>query len=116
MLPLHLCPFLFYLVNTDEQYVGLFLALTETFEYYMEDTDDTVESVCDSPFLSYLCLFRDGGLKRAKVKDAFKEEQQNLYSKVLLGEQDEGDQGDDQHLEDENPEEDERNQDPTKEQ
>ncbi|KAK5878935.1 hypothetical protein CesoFtcFv8_024294 [Champsocephalus esox] len=61
-------------------------------------------------------LIWDGGLKRAKVKDAFKEEQQNLYSKVLLGEQDEGDLGDDQHLEDENPEEDERNQDPTKEQ
>ena len=53
-------------------------------------------------FLSYLCSFRDGGLKRAKVKEAFKEEQQKLYSKVLVGTQD---QGDNEHLEDENPEE-----------
>ncbi|XP_036973767.1 glycerol-3-phosphate acyltransferase 4-like isoform X2 [Acanthopagrus latus] len=29
-------------------------------------------------------LIWDGGLKRAKVKDAFKEEQQKLYSKVLV--------------------------------
>lgn len=28
---------------------------------------------------------RDGGLKREKVKDVFKEEQQKLYSKVLVG-------------------------------
>ncbi|XP_070845008.1 glycerol-3-phosphate acyltransferase 4-like [Chaetodon trifascialis] len=48
-------------------------------------------------------LIWDGGLKRAKVKDAFKEEQQKLYSKVLVGEQD---QANNKHLEDENPEED----------
>lgn len=30
---------------------------------------------------------RDGGLKRAKVKDTFKEEQQKLYSKMLVGTQ-----------------------------
>uniref|UniRef100_A0A8C3A1L1 Glycerol-3-phosphate acyltransferase 4 n=1 Tax=Cyclopterus lumpus TaxID=8103 RepID=A0A8C3A1L1_CYCLU len=30
-------------------------------------------------------LIWDGGLKREKVKDAFKEEQQKLYSKVLVG-------------------------------
>ncbi|XP_039636282.1 glycerol-3-phosphate acyltransferase 4 isoform X2 [Perca fluviatilis] len=59
-------------------------------------------------------LIWDGGLKRAKVKDAFKEEQQKLYSKVLVGEQ-----SDDTHLEDENQEEDENpedesNQDSTK--
>ncbi|XP_031133805.1 glycerol-3-phosphate acyltransferase 4 isoform X2 [Sander lucioperca] len=64
-------------------------------------------------------LIWDGGLKRAKVKDAFKEEQQKLYSKVLVGEQDEGEQSDDMHLEDENQEEDENpedesNQDSTK--
>ncbi|XP_028457479.1 glycerol-3-phosphate acyltransferase 4 isoform X2 [Perca flavescens] len=47
-------------------------------------------------------LIWDGGLKRAKVKDAFKEEQQKLYSKVLVGEQ-----SDTTHLEDENQEEDE---------
>ncbi|XP_078127817.1 glycerol-3-phosphate acyltransferase 4 isoform X2 [Sander vitreus] len=52
-------------------------------------------------------LIWDGALKRAKVKDAFKEEQQKLYSKVLVGEQDEGEQSDDMHLEDENQEEDE---------
>lgn len=28
---------------------------------------------------------RDGGLKREKVKDAFKEEQQKLYSKMIVG-------------------------------
>lgn len=32
-----------------------------------------------------LCLFRDGGLKREKVKDTFKEEQQKLYSKMIVG-------------------------------
>lgn len=35
---------------------------------------------------SHLCVHRDGGLKRAKVKEALKEEQQKLYSKVLVGE------------------------------
>lgn len=33
------------------------------------------------------CLCRDGGLKREKVKDTFKEEQQKLYSKMLVGTQ-----------------------------
>ncbi|XP_020780978.1 glycerol-3-phosphate acyltransferase 4-like [Boleophthalmus pectinirostris] len=33
-------------------------------------------------------LVWDGGLKRAKVKDDFKKEQQKLYSKVLVGDQD----------------------------
>lgn len=33
------------------------------------------------------CVCRDGGLKRAKVKDTFKEEQQKLYSKMLVGAQ-----------------------------
>ncbi|XP_044189170.1 glycerol-3-phosphate acyltransferase 4 [Thunnus albacares] len=51
-------------------------------------------------------LIWDGGLKRAKVKDAFKEEQQKLYSKVLVGDQDQEDQSDNKVLEDENPEED----------
>ncbi|XP_038869405.1 glycerol-3-phosphate acyltransferase 4-like [Salvelinus namaycush] len=32
-------------------------------------------------------LLWDGGLKRGKVKDAFKEEQQKLYSKMLVGTQ-----------------------------
>ncbi|XP_065103620.1 glycerol-3-phosphate acyltransferase 4-like [Paramisgurnus dabryanus] len=32
-------------------------------------------------------LLWDGGLKRAKVKDTFKEEQQKLYSKILVGTQ-----------------------------
>lgn len=32
-----------------------------------------------------LCLCRDGGLKREKVKDTFKEEQQKLYSKMIVG-------------------------------
>lgn len=32
-------------------------------------------------------LCRDGGLKRGKVKDTFKEEQQKLYSKMLVGTQ-----------------------------
>lgn len=30
-------------------------------------------------------LSRDGGLKREKVKDTFKEEQQKLYSKIIVG-------------------------------
>lgn len=33
--------------------------------------------------LLFLCC-RDGGLKRAKVKDSFKEEQQKNYSKMLV--------------------------------
>lgn len=52
---------------------------------------------------SHLCALRDGGLKRAKVKDAFKEEQQKLYSKVLVGEQD---NVSNKHSEDATPEED----------
>uniref|UniRef100_A0A8C4E3W5 Glycerol-3-phosphate acyltransferase 4 n=1 Tax=Dicentrarchus labrax TaxID=13489 RepID=A0A8C4E3W5_DICLA len=58
-------------------------------------------------------LIWDGGLKRAKVKDAFKEEQQKLYSKVLVGEQDQGDQSDNKLVEDENPKEDKSHQDST---
>ncbi|XP_034402419.1 glycerol-3-phosphate acyltransferase 4-like isoform X2 [Cyclopterus lumpus] len=52
-------------------------------------------------------LIWDGGLKREKVKDAFKEEQQKLYSKVLVGGQEE-DQSDNTHFEDKNQEEDKR--------
>lgn len=33
----------------------------------------------------YPCSLRDGGLKRAKVNNAFKEGLQKLYSKVLVG-------------------------------
>jgi len=35
----------------------------------------------------FMCLsiLRDGGLKRAKVKDTFKEEQQKNYSKMIVG-------------------------------
>lgn len=38
-------------------------------------------------YLCYVCLsvHRDGGLKRAKVKDTFKEEQQKNYSKMIVG-------------------------------
>jgi len=54
------------------------------------------------------CALRDGGLKREKVKDAFKEEQQKLYSQVLVGEREVGDKSDNTHLEDENQEEDKR--------
>lgn len=39
-------------------------------------------ALAPSPSLS---LFRDGGLKREKVKDTFKEEQQKLYSKMIVG-------------------------------
>ncbi|XP_072227909.1 glycerol-3-phosphate acyltransferase 4 isoform X2 [Leuresthes tenuis] len=59
-------------------------------------------------------LVWDAGLKRAKVKDAFKEEQQKLYSKVLVG--DHEDQSEDKCLEGGNPWEDEDNQDSAKRQ
>lgn len=39
-------------------------------------------ALASSPPLS---LVRDGGLKREKVKDTFKEEQQKLYSKMIVG-------------------------------
>uniref|UniRef100_A0A6Q2Y007 Phospholipid/glycerol acyltransferase domain-containing protein n=1 Tax=Esox lucius TaxID=8010 RepID=A0A6Q2Y007_ESOLU len=42
-------------------------------------------------------LLWDGGLKRGKVKDTFREEQQKLYSKVLVGDQE--DQAEDRPLE-----------------
>lgn len=32
-----------------------------------------------------LCLCRDGGLKRAKVKDTFKEQEQKKYSSMVVG-------------------------------
>lgn len=35
-------------------------------------------------FTFLLLCCRDGGLKRAKVKDSFKEEQQKNYSKMLV--------------------------------
>lgn len=41
-------------------------------------------SKSSSPWYSY-SLLRDGGLKREKVKDTFKEEQQKLYSKMIVG-------------------------------
>uniref|UniRef100_A0AAQ5XZ75 Phospholipid/glycerol acyltransferase domain-containing protein n=1 Tax=Amphiprion ocellaris TaxID=80972 RepID=A0AAQ5XZ75_AMPOC len=55
-------------------------------------------------------LIWDGGLKRAKVKDVFKEEQQKLYSKVLVG--DSEDQMEDKRSEDGTPEGDESSKDP----
>lgn len=39
------------------------------------------------PDINICFVCRDGGLKRAKVKDTFKEEQQKLYSKMLVGTQ-----------------------------
>lgn len=42
-------------------------------------------TVLDVTNFSFPC--RDGGLKREKVKDTFKEEQQKLYSKMLVGTQ-----------------------------
>lgn len=39
----------------------------------------------DSLVFVYICSSRDAGLKRTKVKDAFKEEEQQLYSKILMG-------------------------------
>lgn len=46
-----------------------------------------VLAVLQGGWKSYLrlCLIRDGGLKREKVKDTFKEEQQKLYSKMIVG-------------------------------
>lgn len=43
-----------------------------------------------STTLSLSCLYlagfrRDGGLKRAKVKDTFKEQQQKMYSNMVVG-------------------------------
>ena len=39
------------------------------------------------PVSNFKIFCRDGGLKRDKVKDTFKEEQQKLYSKMLVGTQ-----------------------------
>lgn len=38
------------------------------------------------------CCCRDGGLKRAKVKQSYKEEQQKMYSSTIVG-QDDGQSG-----------------------
>ncbi|KAM6902645.1 glycerol-3-phosphate acyltransferase 4 isoform 2-T2 [Xenentodon cancila] len=59
-----------------------------------------------------LDLTWDGGLKRAKVKDALKAEQQKLYSKVLLG--DHKEQSDDKVVEGGNPGEHKGNRDEAK--
>lgn len=49
--------------------------------FYLDCPDELLfESSC-----SILFLFRDGGLKRDKVKDSFKEEQQKNYSKIIAG-------------------------------
>lgn len=34
------------------------------------------------------CSCRDGGLKRGKVKDSYKEEQQKMYSSIIVGQND----------------------------
>lgn len=34
------------------------------------------------------CSYRDGGLKRKKVKDSYKEEQQKMYSSIIVGQND----------------------------
>lgn len=34
------------------------------------------------------CSYRDGGLKRGKVKDSYKEEQQKMYSSIIVGQND----------------------------
>lgn len=36
--------------------------------------------------MGYVSLCRDGGLKRAKVKASFKEQQQKQYSSMVVGE------------------------------
>ena len=41
----------------------------------------TLSLLCSPP----VCLCRDGGLKRAKVKESFKEEQQKQYSSMVVG-------------------------------
>lgn len=35
--------------------------------------------------INVLISFRDGGLKRQKVKDSYKEEQQKMYSSIIVG-------------------------------
>lgn len=35
--------------------------------------------------LKVVTFFRDGGLKRQKVKDSYKEEQQKMYSSIIVG-------------------------------
>jgi len=42
-------------------------------------------SVCSFSSIVNDSFSRDGGLKREKVKDTFKEEQQKLYSKMIVG-------------------------------
>lgn len=36
----------------------------------------------------FQCPHRDGGLKRQKVKDSYKEEQQKMYSSIIVGQSD----------------------------
>lgn len=37
-----------------------------------------------------VCVYRDGGLKRGKVKDTLKEQQQKMYSSMVVGEDSSG--------------------------
>lgn len=51
-------------------------------------SQSSVSAACSSWSVTNVPMCcRDGGLKRAKVKDTFKEEQQKLYSKMLVGTQ-----------------------------
>lgn len=50
------------------------------FLFFLEVNNNLVET-------GFVFLFRDGGLKRGKVKDTFKEEQQKIYSNILVGTQ-----------------------------
>lgn len=39
----------------------------------------------DTKLYLYFFFSRDGGLKRQKVKDSYKEEQQKMYSSIIVG-------------------------------
>lgn len=58
----------------------------------MLDTVRFVERSQSGIFLNGAALacysHRDGGLKRQKVKDSYKEEQQKMYSSIIVGQND----------------------------
>lgn len=45
----------------------------------------TVLRLNETQLCQFLISSRDGGLKRQKVKDSYKEEQQKMYSSIIVG-------------------------------
>lgn len=77
--------------SRSPELVSELILMRELWRFFVSAEKQSSASGCDASgqeVLAITCslsLIRDGGLKREKVKDTFKEEQQKLYSKMIVG-------------------------------